>query len=107
MPVAGGYSGTAGAGVGHVQLDGGLIDVTGNGGLIMSSSGSVDITGGILKLNGEVTNMSVYGNVTAYGGAGSFVYDYDGARTTVTAVPEPTTLALIGLGSLLIRRKRV
>jgi PEP-CTERM motif len=108
LAVAGGYSGTAGAGVGHIQLDGGLIDVTGGGGLIMSTSGSVDIAGGTLILNGNITDMSGYGNVTAYAGAGSFVYAYDGGadRTTITAIPEPATLVLIGLGSLLIRRKR-
>ena len=107
LAVAGGYNGTDGAGIGHIQLDGGLIDVTGGGGLIMSSSGSIDFTGGTLILNGEITDMSGYGNVTAYAGAGSFVYDYNGSRTTITAIPEPATLALIGLGAVLFRRKRV
>jgi PEP-CTERM motif-containing protein len=108
LAVAGGYNGDDGAGIGHIQLDGGLIDVTGGGGLVMSSSGSVDFTGGTLILNGEITDMSGYGNVTAYAGAGSFVYDYDGGadRTTITAIPEPATLVLIGLGAVLFRRKR-
>jgi hypothetical protein len=105
LAVAGGYSGTNGAGVGHIQLDDGIINVTGGGGLVMSNNGSIDITGGALILNGEIANITTYGNVTAFGGAGSFVYNYDSGRTTITAIPEPATLALIGLGSLLLRRK--
>jgi hypothetical protein len=106
LAVAGGYSGTNGAGIGHIQLDAGTVNVTGGGGLVMSSSGSIDITGGALKLNGTITDITTYGDVTAYGGAGSFVYSYDGGRTTITAIPEPATLAIIGLGSLLLRRKK-
>lgn len=110
LAVAGGYNGDNGAGVGHIQLDGGSIDVTGGGGLVMSDNGSVDIEGGALKLNGEITDVTTYGNVTAYGGSGSFVYAYEGEgeamRTTITAIPEPATIALIGLGVLLLKRKK-
>jgi len=107
LAVAGGYSGTNGNGVGHIQLNGGTINVTGGGGLVMSDNGSIDITGGTLILNGEITDITTYGNVTAYGGTGSFIYSYDSGRTTITAIPEPATLALIGLGALLLGKKRV
>ncbi|MFA5292129.1 MAG: hypothetical protein WC496_03750 [Phycisphaerae bacterium] len=108
LAVAGGYSGTNGNGVGHIQLDDGTIDVTGGGGLVMSDNGSIDITGGSLILNGEITDVTTYGDVTAYDGIGSFIYSYDSGRTTITAViPEPITLVFVGLGALLLRKKMV
>ena len=89
----------------HVQLDGGRLwahsvmgsgttpggyntgDTRGGGTL------SMDITGGTLILNHRVTSM---GFVTAYGGKGSFVYDYNGEipgktviRATTTPPPPP------------------
>lgn len=113
LAVGGGYSGAGTLGSAHIQLDAGTINVTGGGGLVMSAQNDVtmDITGGALKLNGQITDITTYGNVTAYGGTGSFVYTYEGEgeaiRTTITAfVPEPVTLALIGLGSLFLRRKK-
>ncbi|HBG27878.1 MAG: hypothetical protein A2Y10_17240 [Planctomycetes bacterium GWF2_41_51] len=106
LAVAGGYSGTNSGGTGNIQLAGGVIDVTGGGGLVMADNGSIDITGGALILNGEISDITNYGNVTAFGGNGSFVYDIAGGRTTITAmIPEPATLIIIGLGSLLLRRK--
>ena len=46
--------------------------------------------------------------LTGYGGAGDVLYSYnvDTELITLSAVPEPTTLMLIGLGGVLIRRKR-
>lgn len=117
LAVGGGYAGNSTGGPGHIQLDGGVITLAagGNavdqGGLIMSSGGSIDITGGALSLNGtitDITSLANGGSITAYGGAGTFVYDYSVAgRTTITAViPEPATVAAIALGALFIRRKK-
>ena len=69
----------------------------------------MDITGGALNLAGHITNMASYGNVTAYDGAGSFVYNYNPMidRTIITAViPEPATMLLLSIGALVLRRKR-
>jgi len=118
LAVGGGYAGVNNGGMGgHIQLDGGLIKLAngGNavdqGGLIMSSSGSMDITNGAISLNGvitDITSLANGGTITAFGGTGTFVYDYSVAgRTSVTAViPEPATLIIAALGSLLIRRKK-
>jgi hypothetical protein len=117
LAVGGGYNGVSTGGVGNVQLAGGIVtlatggNVVGAGGLIMSNGGTLDITGGALSLNGTITDITTLANggaITAFGGAGTFVYDYSVAgRTTVTAViPEPATLAAIALGTLFIRRRK-
>ena len=96
-------------GTGHVQLDGGTMDVHS---LIMTS-GTMDITGGLLKMKWDYTpSINAFvaaGLITGYGGSGSVVVEYDTATeyTMVTAVPEPATMMLLGLGGLgLLRRKR-
>ena len=89
---------------GTANLAGGVI----NAGYIASdltSVASLDITGGALVLPGDVSSMPSW--ATAYGGSGSFVYNYDGTtETTITAIPEPATIALLGLGGLALIRKR-
>lgn len=106
LAIGGGYNGITGGGVGHVQLNGGIINAIGGGGLVMSDHGSLDITGGTLVLLGEIADLTTFGDVTAYGGSGSFVYDFDGTYTAVTAIPEPATLLLMGLGAVIIRKCR-
>ncbi len=106
LAIGGGYDGITGGGAGHVQLNGGILHAVGGGGLVMSDHGSLDITGGTLVLSGEIADLTAFGNVTAYDGNGSFVYDFDGTHTTITAIPEPATLFLIGLGILGLRKMR-
>ncbi|UCG58166.1 MAG: PEP-CTERM sorting domain-containing protein [Phycisphaerales bacterium] len=79
------------------------------------SGGILDIRGGTLLLAGDKTDtIAGYmqaGLVTAYGGAmdAELLYDFDVANagmTTVAAIPEPTTMALLGLGGLALFRRR-
>ncbi|ARN55783.1 hypothetical protein STSP1_00148 [Sedimentisphaera salicampi] len=72
---------------------------------------TVNIGSGELKLNGDHrTFMNTYSdNFNPIQGMTSIQVDYDsqGDLTTVTAVPEPATLTLLGIGGLsLFRRKR-
>ncbi|HBG27691.1 MAG: hypothetical protein A2Y10_10190 [Planctomycetes bacterium GWF2_41_51] len=78
---------------GVVHLNGGLIKLSGTN-LSVKSGSTLDITGGALSLGGTVTDITTYGNVTAYGGEGVFHYEYvSGPRTIVTALP-------VGIGNL-------
>jgi hypothetical protein len=76
---------------GYVHLDGGSIYTRGT--LIMTSGGHLDIREGSINLPGTITNITTFGNVTAYDGGGVFQYTYGGGRTTVTAY-EPTIYIL-------------
>jgi len=85
-----------------INLDGGVIDVQGT--LDLRSNGIIDITAGTLIVAGSYAPNA---NIIGYGGAGTVSYVEGGGVTTITAVPEPVTMMLLGLGGLsLIRRKR-
>jgi hypothetical protein len=105
-PVHVGWGGT-----GQLVLDGGTLNVAamdlgGSGG-----SGSVAITAGILELRGwyeeQMQQLVDDGLMTGYGSADNVRIGYDGDAdiTTVWAVPEPITVALLGLGALLLRKR--
>ena len=101
-------------GVGHIQLDGGVIS---SGSLFISTISSIDITGsGVLTVAGDVsTDPTILGYIssnllTANGGTGVVNINYDSNinKTLFTAIPEPCTLAFLGMGVLvagLSRRK--
>ena len=46
------------------------------------------------------------GLITGYDGAGTASAVFDGVNTTVSAIPEPATMVLLGLGGLLSLRRR-
>ena len=71
----------------------------------------IDITEGMLILSGNRTaDIEWYaenGLITGYGGAGTVLFEYLSStnRTRVTAIPEPITILLLGLGVVILRRK--
>ena len=80
--------------------DGSYINLTGGELLVLNSNWSVaDINAAILA--GDIINTTAEGLLVATKSLDGAVY------TSVTIIPEPTTIALLGLGGLsLLRRKR-
>lgn len=100
---------------GHLNLYGGTMDIL--TGVAMDGSTDpntlLDIYEGTLILPADYTDfvndLILRDVLKAYGGVGTILIDTEinPGRTTVTAIPEPSTLALLCLGGLtLVRRKR-
>jgi len=124
LTMTGGVISVADANALKIGLDGstGLVDLLGGtimaGDLMIGAPGSggiMDIREGTLILNGDkrenVVRFIQAGLITAYGGTGGAEcrYDYDVSnpgKTTVTAIPEPATIALLGIGVFALRRRR-
>ena len=94
---------------GAIQLDGGVINASD---LVINSLGSMDLTEGRMILDGDDTEV-VWGYVdagliTGYGVANNVLVGYDSRndKTIVVAIPEPATIALLGLGSLALLKRR-
>ncbi|AQQ71474.1 hypothetical protein SMSP2_01848 [Limihaloglobus sulfuriphilus] len=81
----------------------------------LGGEGVLNLAGGTLVINQTADKrsglqaMAAAGDIIAYNGDpnASFEYTFDGTKTTMTAVPEPTVLVMLGIGSLslLIKRK--
>ena len=105
-------------GVGQYNLHGGLLTVA-VAGVQIGATSNLDITTGTMQLGhwdsgdpnnanwvSEINTMYGDGRITAYGGSGVLQVTTDELYTYVSAIPEPATLAILGAGAMLLRRRR-
>jgi len=91
-------------------LDGGVLNLKNN--KLYFQQGHIDIAGsGIITFAGgsmvdEIDDLIAADQISGDGIDGNVLATYDGTNTTVTVIPEPATMILLGLGGLLIRKRR-
>ena len=101
-------------GTGFVNVIAGLLDLHNIHATDSIKGDSVmDIRNGVVTIDGDhawkINDYIAAGKIVGFGGEGTVNVDFDvtnAGKTTITAVPEPTTLALLGLGGLVLRRRR-
>ena len=105
-------------GTANVELNGGYII---SEGLHMGAGGSMDIAGGSLAIAGDqlalLGGLIVSGQLTSFGVTydatnftQGFVFDVDTTNpgyTTISAIPEPATIAMLGIGAVGILRRKI
>ena len=100
-------------GVGLLTIeDGGVLNLkNSNNGLQISGTSWLDLEGsGMIVVVGDYTGSAdadiLGGRMRGDGIVGNLIAVFDGTYTTVTVIPEPATMILLGLGSILLRKRR-
>lgn len=90
----------------RTEINAGILDVDAlilDRGVMNIADGTVIVAGDI---TGNVSSWVTAGRLTAFDGAGIIQAEVIEGSTYITAVPEPATLALLTLGTLVLRRKK-
>ena len=104
------YVGNDGVGLCNV-LDGGVLNLKGFGTTTITSSSTLDILGEgmVISAGSQVNNANTLiagGRIAGDGVLGDVYAYFDGTNTIIAVVPEPATMILLGLGGLLLRKRR-
>jgi hypothetical protein len=101
-------------GTGFVNVIAGLLDLHNIHATDSIKGDSVmDIRNGVVTIDGDhawkINDYIAAGKIVGFGGEGIVNVDFDvtnAGKTTITAIPEPATLVLLGLGGFLLRRRK-
>ena len=96
------YNGT---GYATIELESGIFNA---GDIFMNDHGLIRIGDGKIVLAGDAqAKVAAYASwIVPIDSLKTIDVSYDGSFTTVQAIPEPATLALLGLGGLLLRKRK-
>lgn len=102
-------------GIGQVNVNAGLFNLGNwNATDSIKAGSNMNITEGTVRINGHridsIETMVGDGRITGYGFSDldhvQVAWDAEAQQTVITAIPEPVTLTLLGLGGLLLRKRR-